>query len=226
MLAANMWLPLMWKIVGIGALLLLTACDPGARLSDPAAEVGMRALIRRAGQDLIAEITAVNGNLVTTEFYWRDETVAVRDFYRGLYAVSGTEYGYAFELDFNTKDLDRLFPLEVGNAVGFSGQLILPERGQVIPVDVEMRVTEERVFTLKGGSHLVYVVDIKTDYRGSGSIKSKRNVVYFAPELSLVLKSLIYEDGRKSFWEVDQIDPPDPALPQTRPQRRSGSVMI
>ncbi|WP_308911187.1 hypothetical protein [Pseudokordiimonas caeni] len=216
------------RIAGMVMALALAACDVPARpVAGPNAEVGTRALISRHGQELVSVITRVQDKLVTTEFQWRGELMASRNLYRGLYPVSGTEYGYQFELDFDDTLLERLFPLKVGNETSFGGNLKLIDKGNAIDVWVHMVVTAERTVDLPTGSYPVFVVEVTSRYGDGSDAKTKLNTLYFSPELSMVLKSVMREDGRQTYWRVVSIDKRGGSVqPTPAQQRNSGTVMI
>ncbi|RMB00560.1 hypothetical protein BXY39_3747 [Eilatimonas milleporae] len=210
--------------------LFMTACDPATRLpAEPTAQIGTRALIKRHGQELVAEVTRVRGKLVTTEFNWRGEQVAKRRYYRGLYPISGTEYGYQFELDFDDSLLEQIFPLRVGNHASFDGNLKIIDRGTAVDVLVDMVVVAEKTIDLSESAHRVFVVEIETEYRSAAGVKRKNNTVYYAPDLSMVLKSVMHEEGQQTFWRVISVERPGAGGKVKSPtlrQRRSGTVMI
>lgn len=217
------------RMAGLMLALAVAACDMPARTAGaPNAEVGTRALISRHGQELVAEITRVEDKLVTTDFQWRGELMASRNLYRGLYPVSGIEYGYQFELDFDANNLERLFPLQVGNETAFNGNLKLIDQGNAVDVWVHMVVRGETAVSLPTGSYPVYIVEVTSRYGKGRDAKTKLNTLYFSPELSMVLKSVMHEDGRQTYWRVVSIDKRGGGEPPATPaqQRQSGTVMI
>lgn len=208
--------------LALGLLCGLAACDvPTAE--GPIADIGTRAYIRRAGHDLIAEITDIRGNLVKTDFFWRDETIAERELYRGLYAVSGREYDQEFYLNYPEEELEAFFPLKLGAQLIFDAALTVTDQQELIDIQVTLTVKKKTKYWLGKENIEVFLVDIVTAYPGGG--QPKRNLVYYAPKLSMVLKSVFYEEGRSSFWKVDRVDRAS-GEPTPRGPRRSGSVMI
>lgn len=212
------------------ALILLfgAACDPVARApATPSAIVGTRAVIQRHGQELFAEVTKIADKLVTTEYFWNDERVVVHNYYRGLYNVSGIEFGYQYEADFDYNTLEQLFPLKVGKEVSFSGNTKNINRGTAIDFWTNIHVIGEKTIPLSSGDRKVFVVDIITEYKKGNEAKRKTNTVYYDPELSMVLKSVIHEDGYQSYWRAVSVELPGNARkPSPIQQRRAGTVMI
>ncbi len=221
-------MPVVTRLFAALALIFLVACDPVARAPEtPTAMVGTRAVIQRHGQELYAEVTGVNGKLVTTEYYWQDERVVVHNYYRGLYNVSGVEFGYQYEADFDYSVLEPLFPLAVGKEVSFTGNTKNINRGSAIDFWANIHVIGEKTISLSSGDRKVFVVDIVTEYKKGNSSKRKTNTVYYDPELSMVLKSVIHEDGYQSYWRVVTVERPGNArTPSAIQQRRAGTVMI
>ena len=221
-------MPLVSRLLAALALIFLVACDPVARAPEtPTAIVGTRAVIQRHGQELYAEVTGVNDKLVTTEYYWQDERVVVHNYYRGLYNVSGIEFGYQYEADFDYSVLETLFPLAVGKEISFSGNTKNINRGTAIDFWANIHVIGEKIISLSSGDRKVFVVDIVTEYKKGNNSKRKTNTVYYDPELSMVLKSVIHEDGYQSYWRVVTVELPGNArTPTTLQQRRAGTVMI
>jgi len=214
----------------LAASFVLAGCDSAPAPMTPSqiqAAVGTRAFIKRHGQEIVAEITNTTDKLVTTEFHWHGEMMAKRHYYRGLYPVAGTEYGYQFEMDFDEQSLEQLFPMAVGKEVSFNGNLKIIDRGAALDAWVHLAVVGEKTIDLSTGSHHVFVVDIMTEYRKDGVVKRKTNVVYYAPDLSMLLKSVVHEDGQQSYWRVVSVEQPGAA--RVRPinkNNKSGTVMI
>ena len=216
------------RLTLLASIMFLAACgsQETPAVCSTKAQQGTRAIIQRHGQELVAEVTKVDGCLATTEFHWQDELIAARDYYRGLYPVSGTEYGYQFELDFKDKVIDKLFPMAVGNEIAFDGNLKILNEGTALDVWVHMEVVKETSIKLPGGDHKVFVVDINTEYRRGDNVKRSNTMVYYAPELEMVLKSVTHEEGEQSYWRVMKIEQPGTEREDSRQRRRSGTVMI
>ncbi|TNE64595.1 MAG: hypothetical protein EP335_06980 [Alphaproteobacteria bacterium] len=205
----------------------LAACDPIAQAPAPGAAIGTRAVIKGYNQEMTAEITDVKGKLVVTEFQWQGGDSVVRGYYRGLFPVSGRSKTYHWEAEFDESKLEPLFPLAVGKEVAFSGTSRDVESGSAANFWASLSVIGEKVIELPNGARKVYVVDIITEYRKENLVKRKTNTVYYDPELSMVLKSVVLEDGYQSFWRVVSIDPPGEGNRATpSQQRRAGTVMI
>lgn len=208
---------------------LLVACEPVSQVPvSPSAVVGTRAIIKRHGQELTAEVTSVEGKLVTMEFQWQGEQVAVQSYYRGLYTVSGRGDGYHFEADFDEGKLEPLFPLATGKEVSFSGNSKDIDTGTGVDFWAHLHVIGEKTIDLPTGPRTVFVVDITTEYRKNDVAKRRIDTVYFDPELAMILKSVTREDNYQSFWRVISIERPGDGTtpPSSLQQRRSGTVMI
>ena len=216
------------RFFAVLTLFFLVACDPVARAPMTAsAQIGTRAVIQRHGQELFAEITKVEGKLVTTEFFWHDERVVVHNNYRGLYNVSGVQSGYQYEADFDYNVLEPLFPLAVGKEVSFSGNHKNINLGTATDFWANIHVIGEKTISLSSGDRKVFVVDIVSEYKKGNAVKRKTNTVYFDPDLSMILKSVVHEDGYQNFWRAVSVElPGNAAQPTTLQQRRSGTVMI
>lgn len=219
---------IMSRLIAMLAVLLLVACDPIAQVpSSPPAVVGTRAVIQRHRQEIYAEITAVTGKLVTTELFLHGESIAEFSHYRGLYPVAGREPNYQYEVDFDEAVLESLFPLKVGKEVSFSGNTKRLDRGTAYNLWSHLQVVGEKTLNLASGDRKVFVVDIVTETQSGNRSLRKSQTVYFDPELSMILKSVLHEDGYKDYWFVIKVEKPSEGKTQaTQPQPRSGTVII
>lgn len=210
------------------AVLLLMACDPIAQVpSSPPAVVGTRAVMQYHRQELYSEITDVTGKVVTTEVYLQGRTVAEIGRYRGLYMVSRREPNFQIEMDFDESKLESLFPLKKGNEVSFSGNTKRLDRGTSYNFWTHIQVVGEKTLNLASGDHKVFVVDILSETQSDNRTLRKRNTVYFDPELSMILKSVVHDENYKEYWFVIKVEKPsDGQSRATQPQPRSGTVII
>lgn len=221
-------MPTLMRLLLVLQMLLLVACDPVAQVpASPPAVVGTRAVIQRHRQEIYAEITDVTGKLVTTELFLHGESIAEFSSYRGLYPVSGREPNYKYEADFDESQLEALFPLQVGKEVSFTGNTKRLDRGTSYDFWSRVEVVGQKTLNLASGDRKVFVIDILTETRSGNRTKRKNQTVYFDPELSMVLKSVLHEDGYKNYWFVVSVEKPGEGRSQSRPrQPRSGTVII
>lgn len=214
-----------FHIILCAIVLLLVGCDFSAGRNQVKAQVGMRAFIKESGRDFEAIVTNVQNRIVTTEVRWRDRALVELDYYRGLYPVAGMEPDGRFELDFNEADIEALFPLEVGNKVHFAANMKFVEDGRDLDLEVIMTVKGETVLDLDDSRESVFVIDIVTQ---SANLENERrltrNTVYYAPELSMILKSVSHEGGEQRFWRVVRIERGSGIIPRKR--QRPGTVAI
>jgi hypothetical protein len=189
--------------------------------------VGTRAVIQRHRQELYAEVTAVTGKLVTTELFLQGESIAEFSRYRGLFPVRGREFNYEYEADFDESVLEALFPLKVGNEVSFSGNTKRIDRGTSYNFWSNVQVVGEKTLNLSSGDRKVFVVDIVTETSSGNRVKRRNQTVYFDPELSMVLKSVVHEEGYQNYWRVMSVELPSEGITRTSPARpRSSTVII
>ena len=223
------------SIAACVGVLFISACgtESGPKKTDveTLVQIGTRSVIQWHGQELIADITEIAGDIVTSEIRWHGDVMSSRDYYRGLYPVSGLENGYQFEVEYDEDAMQSLFPLAPGKSISFEGRLNVVSEGATQPIWVYITVTKEKFIKLPTGNQKVYVVDIVTEYTKDGSTRTKINQVYYSPELMMVLKSVMKEDGHQSYWRVTNVEQPKPGettprAPQSEKPRRSGTVMI
>ena len=184
----------------------------------------MQAIFRQAGREMLMEVTAVDGPILRTEVSSGTEILLLRDYYRGLLPVAGTDGGRAFSFDFDTRKLDALFPLAVDNTVSFSGKLNIEGADEAVEVVVQASVKGEKTFKLANDTFQVMVVEIEQIYRGAWGVRTRTDTFYHAPALSMNLKAVTRDNQYQTYWYVTDIRRNGQILPTT--PRRPGSVMI
>ena len=204
---------------------LAAACSPTSDgPPDYQVDKGLTAQINSDGQVFSMEVTRVDGPVATVVTRWEDQFVSERHFYRGLYAVAGSDRRTSFENSVDKTALDSLFPLDVGKEATIRGtyrvvrdRIVEGETYTVIAVrDLERMET-------KDAEHEVYVLDITTELTLLGRTTQYTKTVWYSPELGLVLKTVL-SDGRLNFHSrVLSIERPE-NNPDNR--RRTGTVMI
>lgn len=209
----------------------VSGCDRASRAPEvPYAQVGTRASIIGGGRDFIADVTRVENKLVTVEFRFAPnpeaDPLVTYNYYRGLFPVSGTDNGERFELEYPEEALESLFPLEKGKEVRFDGSLHFIDTGKIYSVSESIRVLKKTAIELEGGPETVYVIEIDTSLQKDGQRRTLRKQrIYFAPALSMILKAVHKEEGREFFWRVVALEKAqDPRA--NRPKRRAGTVAI
>lgn len=213
------------------AALMVTGCDGTSRApATPYAQVGTRAVIKSLGREFVADVTRVENKLVTVEFRFRPDDksppLVIYDYYRGLIPVSGIDNGKRFELEYPEDDLESLFPLKKGKKISFEGSMQFIDTGESLALQETIKVLGKKTIDLDSGPETVYVVEI--DYRlmdGQDLRRKSKQYVYFAPALSMVLKTVRKEDGGEFFWRVVSIDRAED-ISTGRPRRRGGTVAI
>ncbi|GHF13106.1 hypothetical protein GCM10017044_03860 [Kordiimonas sediminis] len=212
----------------------IAACDlPQAMPETAQAKVGTRAYIQWHGREVTADVTKVNGRMVTTEFQLQGTPLMVRDYYRGLYALSGIEYKNGtyisrFEIDLQDQNLEKLFPLKVGKSVSLNGNVKLIEAGRDIDVWSHLEVIEKKTINLSDGDVAVFIVEIVSEFSDGDQSYREASTVYYSPDKSLILKSVTHRDGAQKFWRVVSLKEPAPGqqLPERKKPLPSGTVMI
>ena len=223
-------MPSIFKMLALLSVLLVAACGPGMQVPETAtAIVGTKAVIKVHRNELVAEVTDVTGRLVTTEFSnWAGEFLYNRTEYRGLIPVSGTEAdGGQWELDFDERHLEAIFPLRPGKEVAFKGTLIDIERGTSFEMWGHIEVVGEKILDLPTGKRKVVVLNFTREYSRKDKTKRQIDIIYYDPEYSMILKKVIRSQGAQTYWRVVKVERPGkPGNTPTTRQRRSGTVMI
>jgi len=211
-------------------LCVLAACSPGAQAPTSATVlIGTKAVIVKGAEQIIAEVTDVAENIVTTEYTgWHGEFLYARREYRGLFPLGGTEKnGSRWEVDIDESKLEPLFPLELGKEVSFSGKLLGIDAGMAYDLWAHMEVVGKKSVALKDGEHSVVVIEVTTIYDVDGRSKRRTELIYFDPTLSMTLKKVIQDERSQRYWHVVSVEKPRGGQnPQPLRQRRSGTVMI
>ena len=216
----------------IGRLFLLVvfcvaACSPPTENSRfPTTPPGITAIISQQSQDFDWEVTDITNDIITTATYWKRARVIHRKLYRGLYPIYGMEFGKSFEVDFEYKLLDQIFPLKLGNEVSFDGTLNLLEDHYQAMTVVHMRVQDTGVLQIGDIAYPVFIIKVTTSF-SSGDVSDETvNTLYYSADLGLVLKSVTKGSGAQSYWRIRSIDVPTDAKPKLRRRNPSGTVMI
>lgn len=219
------------RTISLFTIILLSACDGAGRVpTTPGAVVGTRANIKMHGQDVVAEVTQVIDKLVTMEFRdWQGGVLREVNLYRGLFPIGGVDQGLRYEATFDKDVLEEIFPLQVGKSTGIQGTVYYIDGGQTADFWASIEVVGENTIALKDGPKRTMVVEIEWEFKWKGVTRRKTDTIYFDPESSMILKSVIRADNYQNYWVVVSVDEPDrpsglPARPQQ--QRRSGTVMI
>lgn len=208
-------------------VLAVAACSPPAEKDRfPTTPPGITAIISQQSQDFDWEVTDITNDIITTATYWNRERVIHRKLYRGLYPIYGMEFGKSFEVDFDYKILDELFPLKVGNEVTFEGTMNLLEDNYQAQTIVNMKVASTGIKQIGAATYPVYRIDITAQF-SSGSVSDiNYNTIYYSADLGLILKSVTKGSGAKSYWNIRSIDVPKDSKPKKRRRRPSGTVLI
>lgn len=224
------FVPASLRFISLLVCVLLSACDSADRLpASPGALVGTRAFIKMHGQDVVAEVTRIEDKLVTTEFRdWRGGVIREVSLYRGLFPVSGIDQGLRYETTIDESVLEDIFPLKVGKTTGVKGTMFYVDGGQSADFWTHIEVVGEKTIDLKGGAARTLVIEMDWEFEWNGVTRRKKDIIYFDPEHSMVLKSVVRADDYQNYWVVFSIEEPKrPDAPSNRPQqRRSGTVMI
>ena len=208
--------------------LAVAACNP-VPAEDPALPLpaeGLHAVIKANGQMFDLKVTAVTGKEAVVEIRWDDQLVSLRQLYRGLYPISGSDNGFEFVNEFDQAAVDRLFPLAVGKDSAFEGLYRVVGSNVVGTSWVHIGVSGESTLKLKDGEYKVFVIDITTDLEIEGRSVNFSKVVHFSPELGLALKTTMTEGGMKFYSRILSVDHPEPAPQNDNERNRLGTMMI
>ena len=207
--------------------LALVACSPPpADDRFPTTPGGITALIRQQSQDFDWEVTDITNNIITTETFWNSERVIRRKYYRGLYPVYGMDFGKSFEMEFDYKLLDQLFPLKIGNTVTFEGVMLLLEDNYQAQALVQLEVTDTAVQQIDEVAYPVYVIEVTSRFSAGNESDVTRTTLSYSFDLGLVLKSVTKGSGAQSYWRIRSIDVPADAKPKIRRRNPAGTVRI
>ena len=215
-------------------IVLVTACDfaPKAPLKANAL-TGTHAIIKRDNTEIVLKIVDVNGKLVTKELFINDQIRSSQTDYRGLFRLSGQEYDrdgqvFNYEIDMDTQEIEKFFPLKVGKKATLRGKARVIEANNSFSVWLNAQVVSEQVLSIGDRNHDVFVINILEEFESSEGVRSRTETIYYAPEVSMVLKRVSYANGQEVYWRVTSLELPgdNSARPSRLQQRRSGTVMI
>ena len=209
-------------------LLVLVACDaamPSNRL--PETPLGLQAIFRFKGQEHFLEVISAEDFHANIAYFWRGKQYASTRYYRGLFPVTGTQDNARYDIDVDTSHIDALFPLAVDKEASFGGTFVKDTTGAVADIWVHMSVLKETKMTMKDTSYQVFVIEIQTQFRYGDTGTTTKNTVYYAPDIGLILKSVIHENNNKFEWRVTSVELPDTQDTSVRRRRNNrGTVMI
>ncbi|MCG8506879.1 MAG: hypothetical protein MI755_19895 [Sphingomonadales bacterium] len=210
--------------LGLFGILVLFGCAPAAEEQEAGImTVGLKARVESGGNVFDVEVTAVDGPAVTMETRWNGRTISERTLYRGIYALTGSESGSAYVNQLDPAEIDKLFPLKVGNETSFHSRYRVASRPGAGQAYIYASVRDKTVIEIRSGSYDVFVIDVVTDLAFEGQTSQFTKTVWYAPALGLNLKTKI-SDGEKTFYSrVLSIE-----LPRQTPMRENtvGTVMI
>lgn len=208
-------------LFALAGILLLAACaDSG--VDGPQAREGLRAVIKHAEGDLKMEVVEVEDNIVVAEFESPRFGQLQRYYYRGLIPVGGDVDGRPFHVDVDYDDLDDLFPLEVGRSIRVKALMTRPY-GRSTKIEMTAEVVKDSKLDVAGAIYPVKIVSIETLYRTGDKVSFQQEKVYFSVEMGIILKNVLREEGRQTYWYVDSLT--NPGVPRA-PTHRAGRVMI
>ena len=215
-------------------LMLLSACDFAPKAPVTAnALTGTRAIIKRGNEEIVMKVVEVNEKLVTKEVFINDQIRSTNTDYRGLFRTSGQEYDrsgqvFNYEVDFDTNEMEKIFPLAVGKKATLRGRARVIEANESFNLWINAQVVSEQELKINNRSYDVFVINILEEFESSDGVRSRTETVYYAPDISMVLKRVSYSNGKEIYWRVTSLEFPGdtPARPSRLEQRRSGTVMI
>ncbi|MBL4789824.1 MAG: hypothetical protein JKY60_12550 [Kordiimonadaceae bacterium] len=211
-------------------MLAVAACDNGRAIPVTSTViVGTKAIFIRDRETYTFEVTDVSEKFVTTEVSNLDGDLISREtFYRGLYQTSQFGLGRRqWELEFDENQLESLFPLKQGNKTSIAGTLNIIDTGEAYEYVTSFSVLGEKTVDLADGLHKVMVIEIESVYLFPNKTISRREVMYYDPKMSMILKKITWADHKKHYWRVKSVEiPGGPAQVTPTRQRRSGTVMI
>ncbi|MBL4836319.1 MAG: hypothetical protein JKY34_01970 [Kordiimonadaceae bacterium] len=211
-------------------LVAVIACSPSTDSLEQAKYIGTKAIIKAHGNELLLEVTGYADNILTSEIFdWNGNFVSRRHYYNGLYPVAGTEGSSQWEMDFDVKKIDALFPLVIGKSTNITGNMKDIDNDKSYDFWAHIEVVAKKIFLLPSGEERVYVIKISTEYDWNGRSKRTMETVYYSPDLNMNLKGVMHEHNAQKYWRVTSIEKPGSAKAKnkTRSRRpRSGTVLI
>lgn len=224
----------MQYLIIFSIMLLITACDfaPKAPLTANALS-GTHAIIKRDNEEIVMKIVEVNKKLVTKELYSNNQIRSSQTDYRGLFRLSGQEYDrggqvFNYEVDIDTAEMEKIFPLDVGKKTTFRGRARVLEANTSFNLWINAQVVSEQTLNIGDRSYNVFVINVLEEFETSEGVRSRTETVYYSSEISMVLKRVSYSNGKEVYWRITSLEFPgdNPARPSRLQQRRSGTVMI
>lgn len=194
------------------ACLGLAACDLQRADPGPPIAEGTVLVTKVSGNHYKSKAAHVEGGFVTWVYYWKKKPVAKFKSYRGLMNVFSEEEGFRRWIEFDTKLVDQLFPLEVGREATITGRQHLEKERLDFPFTATIEMRERDKVKIKDSTYPVFVIDLTfVEHREQGEVEMVKTL-WYSPELELALKAEYLFEGRVYPARVISLTGPDGEL--------------
>jgi hypothetical protein len=216
--------PLLAALAAVG---LLGACGEPAEAPRNAIKEGTVLVIQAADANYKSEASRIEAGYVTWTYCWKNRVTGTSKSYRGLVFVFSEEEGHRRWIEVDHAQIDRLFPLEVGRQVPFSGEEHAEHEGLAYPVIGALRVRAKETVILKDQTYETFVIDLALTEKRPGGDRSFVKTMWYAPALELALRTDYVVDGRTySMKVVDMIEPGGKPGEDSEEPRGLGTVRL
>lgn len=207
--------------------MLAAACGDATSSNRPfALTEGTVSTVRLLGQVYQTTAVEVDGLNAVWEWRWRDRVVSESKTYMGLFTTSVREQESSFLREFDTAPLDALFPLGVGAETTVSGIHYDRLENREYPFWAHFVVRGKDVIGLKEGDFDVFIVDITTDHETDTGTFRIAQVLWYAPDLGMALRSDSTIGDEVVSYRVLSVTPGAPNGPASRGRNAVGTTMI
>ena len=192
-------------MVLMAATLALLGCAGPADPPYPL-EAGFSAIVQVDGESYRLEVTDVSKEIVTLDYYWQNQPVATRRLYRGLIVLSGRDGQRSFQHDLDLRDLERIFPLEIGKRVTIEGSTVLNDR-EPVPLHLTLTVTSRGRREVGDQAFDVWVLEMETRIgEAEDPVEVIHRTIHYAPRLGLPVKIAYETSKEKGYWRMVAIE--------------------
>ncbi len=208
--------------VGVLFLLALSGCGEGEKVETKGLlRPGVVALLRAFDRNYEYELQRVDGGLTSWDVIWEGQSVAQRNYYRGLFTVMGTSSTNRYVNEIDEKKIDALFPMAVGKETSFFGKRNDLASGETLDFWTYYSVLEKTSIEISNGRYEVYVVQMITETKTPSGTQRNVRKLWYSPALEFTLRGWSDNNGQTMDWIVTGFTTTSKAS-----RRRVGTVMI
>ena len=210
------------KMLGLALMLVLVGCGEGEKVETKGLlRPGVVALLRAFDRNYEYELQRVKGGVTSWDVIWEGQSVAQRNYYRGLFTLMGTSNANRYTNDIDETKIDALFPMAVGKETSFFGKRKNLASGELLDFWTYYSVLEKTSIEISNGRYEVFVVQMITETKTASGTNRNVRKLWYSPALEFTLRGWSESGDQTMDWIVTGFTTTSKAS-----RRRVGTVMI